>query len=306
MALDARGARGQAVSPGRSTTRRVPDTDPRTRCRSLISDNILLYFKRHVQDPSSLLYKKAFGPLFPVTSPATSPHDTLPQVSWIIPRSGYDEHPPSPPAAGMWFTHQVMSALVSNPKTWSKTVLFIMYDENDGFFDHVKPPVPPPGTPGEYLTVDPLPTPAPRCRRADRPRFPGAAPGGVALQPGRLRVLRHLRPHVAAAVPRDAFRREGAQHLGVASKRDRRPDLNVACRVARHLGPALPATEGRSDAASQERMLGLAAHRVRRHRPCAVPGAGGPEPCRRRNRVAASRSRPEHADTSGVAPEHER
>ena len=32
-----------------------------------------------------------------------------------------------------------------------------MYDENDGFFDHVPPPLAPAGTPGEYLTVDPLP-----------------------------------------------------------------------------------------------------------------------------------------------------
>jgi len=87
-------------------------------------------------------------------------NDALPQVSWICPPVGYDEHPPSPPAAGMWFAHQVLDALVSNPKTWSKTVLFIMYDENDGFFDHVNPPTPPTGTPGEYLTVSPLPSPA--------------------------------------------------------------------------------------------------------------------------------------------------
>jgi phospholipase C len=46
---------------------------------------------------------------------------------------------------------------VSNRDVWSKTVLFVMYDENDGFFDHVAPPVPPAGTPGEYLTIDPLP-----------------------------------------------------------------------------------------------------------------------------------------------------
>jgi phospholipase C len=51
----------------------------------------------------------------------------------------------------------VIQTLVSNPKVWSKTVLFIMYDENDGFFDHVVPPTPPPGTEGEYLTSDPLP-----------------------------------------------------------------------------------------------------------------------------------------------------
>ncbi len=32
-----------------------------------------------------------------------------------------------------------------------------MYDENDGFFDHVAPPTPPAGTAGEYLTTNPLP-----------------------------------------------------------------------------------------------------------------------------------------------------
>jgi phospholipase C len=38
---------------------------------------------------------------------------------------------------------------------WSKTALFLMYDENDGWFDHVPPPTAPPGTPGEYLTASP-------------------------------------------------------------------------------------------------------------------------------------------------------
>jgi phospholipase C len=39
-------------------------------------------------------------------------------------------------------------------------VLFIMYDENDGFFDHVPPPTAPAGTVGEYVTVSPLPSDA--------------------------------------------------------------------------------------------------------------------------------------------------
>jgi phospholipase C len=123
-----------------------------------ISDNILLYFRRHVEDRSSPLYKKSFSPIYPKDFVQDVKNDSLPQVSWIIPPVGFDEHPPAPPAAGMWFVQQVISALVANPKTWAKTVLFIMYDENDGFFDHVAPPVPPAGTPGEYLTVDPLPT----------------------------------------------------------------------------------------------------------------------------------------------------
>ncbi|MGH9080631.1 MAG: alkaline phosphatase family protein, partial [Acidimicrobiales bacterium] len=58
------------------------------------------------------------------------------------------------------FTDQVLQTLVSNPEVWSKTVLFHMYDENDGFFDHVAPPVAPPATEGEFLTVHPLPADA--------------------------------------------------------------------------------------------------------------------------------------------------
>ena len=52
----------------------------------------------------------------------------------------------------------MLGALVANPEVWSKTVLFHMYDENDGFFDHVPPPVAPSGTAGEYLSVSPLPS----------------------------------------------------------------------------------------------------------------------------------------------------
>jgi len=122
-----------------------------------VSDNILLYFERHVSDPSSPLYQKAFGPTFPNDFRRDVANGELPAVSWVVPPVGYDEHPPSPPAAGQWFANEVIGALVSNPKVWAKTVLFIMYDENDGFFDHVPPPNPAPGTPGEFLTADHLP-----------------------------------------------------------------------------------------------------------------------------------------------------
>ena len=121
-----------------------------------LSDNILLSFEQY-QDPSSALYHKAFGPLFPKDFARDVANDTLPQVSWLMPPNGYDQHPPSPPAQGMAYTHQVLDILVSNPEVWAKTVLFVMHDENDGFFDHVASPTPPSGTPGEYLTVDPLP-----------------------------------------------------------------------------------------------------------------------------------------------------
>jgi len=67
----------------------------------------------------------------------------LPQVSWLCPPAAYSEHPKYTPAYGAEYTSQILDALTANPEVWSKTVLFIMYDENDGFFDHLVPPQPP-------------------------------------------------------------------------------------------------------------------------------------------------------------------
>jgi phospholipase C len=70
---------------------------------------------------------------------------TLPAVSWILPTQLQSEHPggPSSPIHGGDFTTQVLNALTSNPRTWSKTVLFVTFDENDGLFDHLPPPAVP-------------------------------------------------------------------------------------------------------------------------------------------------------------------
>jgi phospholipase C len=86
---------------------------------------------------------------------------TLPQVSWIVAPAADSEHPgPSSPAQGAAYTARVLDALTADPKVWSRTVLFVMFDENDGFFDHVPPPAPPsrdPDRPDAWLgasTVD--------------------------------------------------------------------------------------------------------------------------------------------------------
>lgn len=119
-------------------------------------DATLQYFSQY-SNPSSTLYQKAFLPTFPNDFVDDIQSGNLPSVSWIIPPFGFDEHPPAASGPGAWFIDQILQALVSNPSVWSKTVFFVMYDENDGFFDHVAPPVAPPGTPGEYVTVRPLP-----------------------------------------------------------------------------------------------------------------------------------------------------
>lgn len=68
----------------------------------------------------------------------------LPQVSYMVAPAALSEHPgPSSPAQGAAYTAEVLDALTANPAVWARTVLFVMYDENDGFFDHVPPPAPP-------------------------------------------------------------------------------------------------------------------------------------------------------------------
>ena len=69
---------------------------------------------------------------------------TLPSVSWIVGPAAYSEHPgPSSPIQGAHYVQQVLEALTADPAVFSKTVLLVTFDENDGFFDHVPPPCAP-------------------------------------------------------------------------------------------------------------------------------------------------------------------
>jgi phospholipase C len=126
--------------------------DPNSASVMFTSDNPLLYFKQYM-DPTSALYQKSFMPTYPAEFYNDVQAGTLPAVSWIIPPLGFDEHPSASPDHGQWFVSTLLELLTSNPQVWSKTVLFVMYDENDGFFDHVPPPTAPRGTPGEWLTA---------------------------------------------------------------------------------------------------------------------------------------------------------
>ena len=47
---------------------------------------------------------------------------------------------------GAHYISLVLEALMADPAVWSSTVLLIDYDENDGLFDHVVPPMPPPSS----------------------------------------------------------------------------------------------------------------------------------------------------------------
>ncbi|MGA4801974.1 phosphocholine-specific phospholipase C [Streptomyces lavendulocolor] len=75
---------------------------------------------------------------------------TLPEVSYLVPSAADSEHPgASSPIASATLVHKVLDALGSHPDVWRHTVVLINYDENDGFFDHVPPPVPPADDPDE-------------------------------------------------------------------------------------------------------------------------------------------------------------
>jgi phospholipase C len=125
----------------------------------ILSDNVLSYFK-NFQEPSSVLHQNAFGPQFPVDFLADVVSGNLPQVSWLVGSVLTSDHPPSPSLFGENILSLVVNALNANPGLWAKTVLFVTYDENGGFFDHVPPVTAPAGTPGEYVTAPAMPDPS--------------------------------------------------------------------------------------------------------------------------------------------------
>lgn len=66
----------------------------------------------------------------------------LPQVSWIVAPEHLSDHPSSA-WYGAWYVSEALDILTQNPEIWKKTIFILCYDENDGYFDHVPPFVPP-------------------------------------------------------------------------------------------------------------------------------------------------------------------
>jgi phospholipase C len=67
---------------------------------------------------------------------------TLPTVSWLVPPCNFSDHPGAP-WYGAWYISEVMDILTKNEEVFKKTIFIITYDENDGYFDHVPPFLPP-------------------------------------------------------------------------------------------------------------------------------------------------------------------
>ncbi len=123
-------------------------------------DSVLPYFKAY-QNKNGTPYKRGIAPTFPDDFMSDLDHNALPAVSWLLPAVTSSEHPGfSGGKPGEVVARQIFEALVNHPSIWQHTALFLTYDENGGFFDHVKPPTAPAGTAGEYVTVQTLPAAA--------------------------------------------------------------------------------------------------------------------------------------------------
>ncbi|GHE39631.1 phosphocholine-specific phospholipase C [Sphingobacterium griseoflavum] len=66
----------------------------------------------------------------------------LPTVSWLVAPCRFSDHPGSP-WYGAWYVSEALDILTANPEVWKKTIFILTYDENDGYFDHIPPFVPP-------------------------------------------------------------------------------------------------------------------------------------------------------------------
>ncbi|MEU1133082.1 phosphocholine-specific phospholipase C [Streptomyces sp. NPDC005900] len=130
--------------------------------RGNYGDNSLLYFNKFRNaKPGDPLHDKArtgtnakAGDGYFDILAADVRADRLPQVSYIACPEAFTEHPNWPVNYGAWYIAQVLDALTSNPDVWAKTALFVTYDENDGYFDHIVPPYVPKDAAQGRSTVD--------------------------------------------------------------------------------------------------------------------------------------------------------
>jgi phospholipase C len=109
-----------------------------------------IYASQYPLSYGSLLFKyvkdHAAQHVFPMSqyyADAAAGH--LPNVSFVdpelidTPNVENDEHPVSNVQLGQKFVSDVTNALMQSPN-WSSSAMFLTYDENGGFYDHVPPP----------------------------------------------------------------------------------------------------------------------------------------------------------------------
>ncbi len=106
--------------------------------------NVLMNFRQFIDAPQDApLHQRAMVRCTLDDLAADVRGGRLPQVSWVLPPAAFSEHPRWTPGYGAVYIARVLDALTADPEVWGRTALLIMYDENDGYFDHIVPPQPP-------------------------------------------------------------------------------------------------------------------------------------------------------------------
>ncbi|MGW9027950.1 alkaline phosphatase family protein [Streptomyces sp. NPDC055722] len=120
-------------------------------------DNALSYFKQFHEFPKDdPRYINAMTKFDLAAFDQHCKDGTLPTVSWLVAPYLFCEHPAASPDYGAHWVNTALRSLFSNPDVWKHTVFLLMYDENDGYFDHVIPPFPEPGTKDEFANGKPI------------------------------------------------------------------------------------------------------------------------------------------------------
>jgi phospholipase C len=65
---------------------------------------------------------------------------TLPAVTWVIPDGVVSEHPPARVSVGQAYVTALINTLMQS-SAWPDMVIFLVWDDWGGFYDHVPPPV---------------------------------------------------------------------------------------------------------------------------------------------------------------------
>ncbi|WP_405019683.1 phospholipase C, phosphocholine-specific [Kitasatospora sp. NBC_00070] len=125
-----------------------PSKDDRT---GDYDDNALSYFKQFHNFPATdPRYINAMTKFDLTAFDQHCKAGTLPTVSWLVAPYLFSEHPAANPNYGAHWVNTALQSLMANPEVWKHTAYLVMYDENDGYFDHMVPPTPEPGTANEF------------------------------------------------------------------------------------------------------------------------------------------------------------
>ena len=211
-------------SPGRSTrtsatasTRTAAGAGSTDAYRGNYGDNSLLYFNQYRNaKPGDPLYDKArtgtdakarasgyFDQL-----KADVKAGKLPQISWIAAPEAFTEHPNWPANYGAWYISQVLDALTSDPEVWARrpcsspTTRTTASSTTSSRRTRRAPPTR--ASPPSTSALDLFTGNATYAGRPLRPRPARADARRLAVEQGRLRLLRDLRPHLDHPVHGDA------------------------------------------------------------------------------------------------------